>query len=299
MTAVHVPVLLHEVITGLSLSSGAVVVDATLGAGGYAKALCEVVGSEGVLVGFDRDAEAVLRAREVLKGSACTTHLLECDFRHLDAGLAQAGVNDVDAVIFDLGLSSLQLESSGRGFSFQKNEPLLMTFADRPGKDDITARHIVNDWSEEVIANVLYGYGEERFARRIARGIILARAKKPVETTHELTEIVATSVPESYRRQKIHPATRTFQALRIAVNDEIRALEETLPKTIAHLKSNGRVAVVSFHSIEDRIVKRFFIGWEREEMGKRVTKKPITPSEKETKENPRSRSAKLRIFEKA
>lgn len=298
MNAVHVPVLLHEVIAGLSLSSGMVVVDATVGSGGYAEPICEAVGAEGMLIGFDRDAEAVLRTRETLTNGVCRAHLLECDFRYLDGGLAQTGVREVDGIVFDLGVSSIQLEASGRGFSFRKDEPLLMTFKEHPDESDLTARHIVNDWSEGAIANVLYGYGEERYARRIARGIGEARAKKPIETTGELVKIIEDAVPIGYRRQKIHPATRTFQALRIAVNDEIGALEEAIVQGVTHLKAGGRIAVVSFHSIEDRTVKRLFLGWEKDGKGKRLTKKPITPGEKEVAHNPRSRSAKLRIFQK-
>ncbi|MCI0619715.1 16S rRNA (cytosine(1402)-N(4))-methyltransferase RsmH [Candidatus Wolfebacteria bacterium] len=298
MTAAHVPVLLHEVIGGLSLVPGAVVVDATLGAGGYARAMCDVIGENGTLVGLDQDAGAVLRAKRELSGALCTTRLFESNFREIDTALMQLGVREADAIVFDLGLSSIQIVESGRGFSFQQDEPLLMTFKEHPGESDITARQIVNDWSEEAIANVLFGYGEERYARRIAKAITEAREKKTINMTGQLVEIIKASVPVGYKRQKINPATRAFQALRIAVNDEVSALEEGLTKAEQCLTKGGHIAVISFHSIEDRVVKRFFAEWEKKGMGRRVTKKPVTPSEKELAENPRSRSAKLRIFQK-
>jgi 16S rRNA (cytosine1402-N4)-methyltransferase len=188
----------------------------------------------------------------------------------------------------------MQLEKSGRGFSFQKDEPLLMTLKSEPGPNDLTAREILNKWSEKEIADVLYKYGEERYSRRIARAIFERRKKKAVETTLELIDIVRASVPRSYRHGRINCATRTFQALRIAVNDELNALEEGLEKAWNALNDKSRMIVISFHSLEDRIVKNFF----KKTGGKILTKKPIVPSEEEIKNNPRSRSAKMRAIEK-
>ncbi len=203
-----------------------------------------------------------------------------------------------DAIIFDLGVSSDQLENSGRGFSFLKDEPLLMTLKANSSPEDLTAKDVVNNWSEENLADIIYGYGEERWSRKIARGIVEARQNGEIRTTGELTGIVEKSVPVRYRKGRIHPATRTFQAIRIAVNDELRALEEGLTKGFEVLKKEGRMAVVSFHSLEDRVVKRFYQNKEREGEAKLVNKKPITPSGEEIRENRRSRSGKLRILEK-
>ena len=293
----HTPVLLHEVLEGLAIQKGDAVVDGTLGGGGYAEAICTSLGKDGQLIGLDQDAEAIVRTRKRIPEGQCHIHLFESNFRSLDQVLERLGIQKVQGIVFDLGLSSDQLEASGRGFTFQHNdEPLLMTFKDHPTESDITARHIVNDWEEADIANVLYGYGEERLARRIARVIVEARQEKSIETVGDLVRIVEQEVP---KRGKINPATRVFQALRIAVNDEIGALEEGLRQGWKHLAPKGRMAVVSFHSIEDRIVKRFMRGKVDEDKGMLVTKKPTTPSEKELKENPRSRSAKLRIIEKS
>jgi 16S rRNA (cytosine1402-N4)-methyltransferase len=197
------------------------------------------------------------------------------------------------------------LENSGRGFSFVKDEPLLMqmkNFANKSTKEDpspeITAQDVVNEWEETSLADIIYGYGQERYARRIARGIVEARKSKRIATTKELVEIILKSVPAVYRRGKIHPATRTFQAIRIAVNDELGALSEGLEKSFAGLESGGRLAVISFHSLEDRIVKKFYKEKQDKEIGKIINKKVITASEEEIRSNPRSRSAKLRIIEK-
>jgi 16S rRNA (cytosine1402-N4)-methyltransferase len=218
------------------------------------------------------------------------------DFRNMDKVLDKHGVSGVDMILLDLGISSDELENSGRGFTFQKDEPLLMTLGD-PTKHLFTAKNIVNGWNEEDIANVIFGYGEEGFSRRIARAIVDYRAKKKIETTFELQEIVKASVPAFYRRGKTHPATKTFQALRIAVNDELNALREGLVKGYKHLNPKGRMAVISFHSLEDRIVKDFYK--QQAKKGANIlTKRPITPDAQELAENPRSRSAKLRVIEK-
>lgn len=293
----HVPVLLQEVIDGLTLTHGDTVVDATVGGGGYTRALCEQVGKNGVVVGFDQDGDAIARAKEALADVSCTLRLIHANFRMMDAELAKLGVEEIQGAAFDLGFSSMQIEDSGRGFSFLSDEPLLMTLSNRPEAVPFTARDIINSWSEEDIANVIFGYGEERYARRIARGIVAARQHQPIETAQQLVAVIKDVVPGRYRTGAIHPATRTFQALRIAVNDELNALKEGLEKAFTLLAPGKRLAVVSFHSLEDRIVKEF--SKEKEKEGAmRITKKPIIPSDDEIQTNPRSRSAKLRIIQK-
>jgi 16S rRNA (cytosine1402-N4)-methyltransferase len=294
----HRSVLLQELIDGVSINPGSIFVDATLGLGGHSRAAAERLGKGGILVGIDRDEQAIRNAQEVLRGAPCTVHLVHGTYRDLDAILVSLGIRTADRIIFDLGLNSEQLELSGRGFSFQKTEPLLMTFMAHPGEGDLTAREIVNTWEEENIADIIYGYGEERFARRIARAIVARRSEQSIETTSDLVAIIEGAVPSWAKHRRIHPATKTFQALRITVNDEIEGLRIGLRKAVDLLPSGGRVGVIAFHSIEDRIVKRFFAEKNREGAGILITKKPITPSYGEKQENPRSRSAKLRIFEK-
>ncbi|HYF10637.1 MAG TPA: 16S rRNA (cytosine(1402)-N(4))-methyltransferase RsmH [Candidatus Paceibacterota bacterium] len=289
----HVSVLLQEVVEGLSLHGG-VVLDATVNGGGMSEAILAADPTVRV-VATDADESALLRAEERLKRFGDRISFHHVNFRELDRVLAERDVPGIDGAIFDLGLSSHQLDQSGRGFSFRFEEPLLMTFAARPAKDAVTAREAVNEWSAETLETVIRAYGEEPKARRIAEAIVRAREKRAIETSAELAEIIERAVP---RRGKIHPATKAFQALRIAVNDELRALDEALEKAWKALKPGGRLLVISFHSLEDRPVKRFFRAKADEGLGRLLTKKPIVPSEAEAKENPRSRSAKLRIIEK-
>lgn len=313
--SVHVPVLLQEVVEGLvsnraddrSPKTDPWYLDGTLGGAGHALAIAKALQGQVNLIGLDRDRQAVERARSKLQGQVKRL-IIECkSFRNLDQVLADHRIGGVDLILLDLGISSDELEDSNRGFSFQKDEPLLMTMGD-PKDYDFTARDIVNDWEENVIADVVFGYGEERFARRIARAIVTYRTKKAIETSGELAEIVRSAIP-FFKRQagsfrgkssggrKIHPATKTFQALRIAVNDELNALRQGLGKSYEKLNLGGRLAVISFHSLEDRIVKDFYK--KQAETGALIlTKKPIGPSAQETAENPRSRSAKLRIISK-
>jgi 16S rRNA (cytosine1402-N4)-methyltransferase len=298
----HTPVLLSEVLTGLSLKPDDIVVDATAGAGGHSEAICRTLGPEGMLVALDADASAVERLQKRLTELApvCKYTVINTNFRNLDRGLAEAGVEKVTKALFDLGLSSDQLELSGRGFSFQADEPLIMTFKDGKGEsggdEAVTARSIVSEWDESSIADVLYYYGDERFARRIAREIVARRHVEPIETTHDLVRIIGRAVPRR-GQSRLHPATKTFQALRIAVNDEIGALREGLARSYEHLATPGRLLVISFHSIEDRIVKRFMKA-RVSEGAVEIAKKPIIPGKTELALNPRSRSAKLRILEK-
>ena len=291
----HTPVLLQETIALLSLKSDDVVVDATLGGAGHARAIAKCLGAKGVFVGVDADSDAVRRAREALADvTAPTVALIEGNFRELARMLSEQKILSIDKALFDLGWSSYQLQA-GRGFSFLSDEPLRMTYAHDQG---VNAEVVVNEWSEETLADIIYGFGEERFARRIARRIVEARERKHIDTARELGEVIRSAVPATYARHRIHPATKTFQAIRIAVNDELGALDQGLRAAWEHMAAGGRIAVITFHSLEDRLVKRLFLSWEQVADGKRITKKPLTPSAEEIQENPRARSAKLRVVEK-
>ncbi len=296
----HIPVLLNEVIEGLDIKSGETVVDATLGLGGHAREIAGIIGKQGTFIGIDQDEEAIKRSRKALKslaGFKGKARLTRGNFRNLSKILKRLKIPKADKILFDLGLSSYQLEASGRGFSFKRDEPLEMTFGKKPAGLFI-ARDIVNDWQEKNLEEIIRAYGEERFAGRIARAIVEKRKEKPIATTGELARIIEKSVPAWYRHKKIHPATKTFQALRITVNDELEALRAGLVSAVASLKHGGMVAVISFHSLEDRIVKNFFRNGSRDGILKIITKKPIVPGREEILRNPRSRSAKLRIAQK-
>lgn len=294
----HKTVLLNESVDALNLKPGKVVVDCTLGAGGHTEEICNRFGHDVKVIGLDLDQDALNRSEKRLEALDCDTTFHLSNFRNFDAVLENLNINEVDGFLLDLGFSSYQIEDSGRGFSFKRDEPLAMTLKRDVTETDITAEMIVNNWSEESIANILYGYGNERFSRRIAREIVLSREKMPIKTTNDLVVVIERAVPFFYKKGRIHPATKSFQALRIAVNDELGALEEFLEKGFNHLKSEGRMAVISFHSLEDRIVKNFFKKKKEEGEAVVLTKKPIIPEEDELKENPRSRSAKLRTLQK-
>lgn len=292
--SVHVSVLLQEVVSNLAPTAGAWYLDGTLGGAGHAKAMAAACKGALNIIGLDRDIHAIKRARETLTAKADKLILEVANFRNLDQVLAKHGIStedSLDMILLDLGLSSDELDASGKGFTFQKEEPLLMTMGD-PAAYAFTAADIVNTWKEEDIANVIYAYGEETAARRIARAIVSYRDKKHFETTTELADLVRGAVPAMFRKRKIHPATKTFQALRIAVNDELKAIEQGLEKGYKALKPGGRMGVISFHSLEDRIVKNFV----RDHGSK---EKAIKPSDQEIAENPRSRSAKLRVITKS
>ena len=295
----HIPVLLQPTIEWLNLQLGEKFVDGTVNRGGHAKALCPFLGTNGLLIGIDTDGEAIAQATANLKDCVCPVKLIRGNFRHFNNLLDQIGVEKVDAVLLDLGFSSNQMDDSGRGFSFQRNEPLMMTLSN----DDtlgilVTAEEAVNEWAEESLADIIYGFGEEHFSRRIAKAIVEARAIKPIKTTGELVAIIEQAVPIWYRKRKLHPATKTFQALRIAVNDELGAIQSALPAIWQRLNPGGRLAVISFHSLEARIVK----DWMREKKiageGVLLTKKAVKPDREEELANPRSRSAQLRVIKK-
>jgi 16S rRNA (cytosine1402-N4)-methyltransferase len=292
----HIPVLLKEVVDSLELKPGSVVVDGTLGGAGHSERILEKF--PGIkLIGLDRDSEAVERAEEKLRAYT-NIHLYTESYRNLDKVLAELNMTVIDALLLDLGISSDQLENSGRGFTFLHDEPLLMTMKREVAEGDLTAEIVVNTFPEESLELILRGFGEERYSRRIARAIVEKRAEKPIRTTHDLVGIVEAATPTIYHHGGIHPATRTFQALRIAVNEELTALEEGLVKGFNYLSQGGRMLVISFHSLEDRLVKTYFRDRAIDGSARLITKKPIVPSEEEIEKNTRSRSAKLRIIEK-
>jgi 16S rRNA (cytosine1402-N4)-methyltransferase len=294
---IHKTVLLHESIDGLDIHPGDTYLDGTLGSAGHAEEALRKVNNDLIVIGLDRDTEALSRSKKRL-GEFTKIFLIESSYADLDKALFGIGIEKINRFMLDLGLSSDQFETSGRGFTFKNDEPLLMTFKKDLNEDDLTAKFIVNNWGEESMADIIYGYGEEKYSRRIAKAIVNYREKKSIDTTGELVEIISQAVPAFYRRGRLHPATKTFQALRITVNDELNSLKTGLIKGFEKLASGGRMAIISFHSLEDRIVKNF--NKEKADSGKSkiITKRPITPTEEEIRENPRSRSAKLRILEK-
>ena len=301
----HIPVLLNEVIKFLEPKPGDVILDATIGGGGHAREILKRILPNGKLIGIDQDATLISNLKSLPADAAHQKNLIliNGNFRNLDKlleplkisakGGSASGGKKLDAVLCDLGMNSLQLEESGRGFTFLKNEPLITTYKFPASPDDLTAEKILNTWPEKDIAEVLFRWGEERYARRIAKKIIETRRKKSFKTTFELVEAILKSVPRRHY-YKINPATKTFQALRIAVNDELNALSEVLEKAWRLLVPGSRLVVISFHSLEDRIVKNFLKNKAKEGTAEVKTKKPIRPSIEEIRFNPKSRSAKLR-----
>jgi|AntRauTorckE6833_2_1112554.scaffolds.fasta_scaffold07975_3 16S rRNA (cytosine1402-N4)-methyltransferase len=295
----HIPVLLPEVLSELDLQSGETVLDGTVGSAGYSLAITTSIGAEGTLVGIDADASAIAAAKEKLADSESRVCLQVANFRTTKSVLRKCEVKKLDAAVFDLGFRSEQLEMN-RGFSFQENAPLIMTFThpDDVTDADVTAYDVVNDWERESIVSILEGYGNERYAGQITNGIIAARENGPIETTDDLVRIIKNSVPLHYRNGRRHPATLTFQAIRIAVNDEMNALKEGLHAAFEALVEGGRLVVVSFHSLEDRMTKNFFADLSTDGLAVKNTERPITASEEEISFNSRSRSAKLRSVTK-
>jgi len=291
----HTTVLLHEAVDGLEFMPGAIVVDATFGSGGHAREILAHLDASGMYIGIDTDQTA-LDVKKVGEANA-SVHLKHSNFSHILDILRSLHIERVDAILADLGWRMEQFADGEKGFSFLHDGPLHMTFGD-PFDYAFTARDIVNDWDEPVIADVLYGYAEERFARRIAKKIVETRQEKEIETTLELVSVIESALPKAALHKKIHPATKTFQALRIAVNDELGVLESFIKDSFSALKIGGKLAIITFHSIEDRVVKHSFRELKDAGVATLTPKKPIVPSEEELKENPRARSAKLRIITK-
>ena len=291
-----------EAIDGLNIKEGDIFVDCTVGGGGHLEEVCRRFGSKVSLIGIDLDPDAIARASARLEHFKCPIRYAVGSFRNIDTILLHSGVSKVDKILFDLGMSSNQLEGDGRparpnefghsggGFSFQKDEKLDMRF--NPKVQKISAQEIINEWPEQEIEKILKEYGEERFSLKIARNI--AKHTRPVKSTLQLVEIIKASTPGWYHHQKIHFATKTFQALRMAVNDELNNLKKVLPQALDVLNKKGRLAVISFHSLEDRIIKNFLRENYHNKKILLINKKPIMAGASEVKTNPRSRSAKLR-----
>jgi 16S rRNA (cytosine1402-N4)-methyltransferase len=298
MKTVHKTVLLKETIDLLDIAKGDIVVDATLNAAGHSieayKRQPDIH-----IIGIDADPDAIERAKHRFEDyKDAKFDFVNENFRNIERIVHNLGLKSIDRVIFDLGLSSDQLDTSGRGFSFKRDEPLQMSFKRDIDESDITASYVVNDFAVENLETIIKGFGEEEFAWKIAKAIEKARDVKRIEGTRELADIIKSAVPAWYRLRKIHPATKTFQAIRMTVNDELGALENGLFGAWEVLRQGGRIAVISFHSIEDRVVKQFFKEKAFKGEAVLITKKPIIANEEEINENPRSRSAKLRVIEK-
>lgn len=307
----HTTVLLKETVDGLDIKEDGVYVDCTLGGAGHSEYLVSQLGDAGKLYCFDQDQTAIDHAKEKLAPYLDRVTFIRSNFRFIKEELAERGVLQVDGVMFDLGVSSPQLDTPERGFSYHHDAPLDMRM-DLEG--DLTAHEVVNQWPYEKLVRIFFRYGEEKFSKQIARKIEAAREIKPIETTGELVDLIKEGIPAPARRKGGHPAKRVFQAIRIAVNDELDAVEEALEKSIEILKPTGRISVITFHSLEDRITKTLF---KEKASGpdlphglpvipdaykpelKLVTRKPILPSEEELERNNRARSAKLRVAEKA
>lgn len=294
MTSVHKSVLLHESIDILEISTGETFVDGTIGGGGHSIEVCKRHGSAVRIVGIDIDKDAIDRVHQRLDELSCDFSLHCGNFRDIREILQSGHDAKADAILLDLGWSSDQFETLGRGFSFKRDEPLLMTLGD-PASYSFTARDLINLLDQKKIETILKNYGEERSARRIAEAIVKARSVEPIETSRQLAEIIERTIP---RKGKKHPATKTFQALRIAVNNELETLEEGIRNSFEALNPNGRLAVISFHSLEDRLVKQMFRSYSENDQVSLLTKKPLRPRREEVAINPRSRSARLRAIKK-
>lgn len=306
---VHIPVLKEDVQKYLSLKGGEVVVDMTLGLGGHALDILKAIGENGMLIAFEQDEKSLSKAKDRLKAYEQQIIYIHDNFRYFKNRITG---EEVAAILFDLGISSLHVDQADRGFSFLKDGPLDMRFDQR---NKLTAADVVNTYKEEDLARIFIEYGEERMAKKVARELCKRRTDKNFSSTVEFSEFLERILPKkrSKRGSKLHPATKIFQAIRIEVNDELNALKEALEQSVETLKIGGRIVVISYHSLEDRIVKQFFKRLERppvksaeeglyrthgEPIVKNLTKKPVIPTEEEVKTNPRSRSAKLRAYEK-
>ncbi len=291
----HYPVMHEEVLAMLEPSGKRVAVDCTLGLGSHASKLLEAMGPKGILIGIDKDAESLEQASENLTQYKGRFELYRSDFSSTPEVLDKLNIKEVDMILFDLGISMYQLLDADRGFSFLREGPLDM----RMDRDTfVSAYDLVNNLSEKELFSIFKKFGEDRYARRIAHFIVEARTREPISTTTQLAQVVMRAVPTPARYGRIHPATRIFQALRIAVNRELEILEQSLEKALPYLVSGGRMAVISFHSLEDRIVKHTFRSWAQKGLARVLTKKPLVPTNQEREANAASRSAKLRAVER-
>ena len=305
----HKSVLLNETIDGLNIKPDGIYVDGTLGGGGHAYEVCRRLGEKGSIIGIDQDAAAIEAASARLKDFGEKVTIVRSNYCDMKSKLHELGIDKVDGIVLDLGVSSYQLDTAERGFSYREDAPLDMRMDTR---QKMTARDIVNDYTEADLYRVIREYGEDKFAKNIAKHIVQARAVKPVETTAELSEIIRASIPMKFQKKSGHPAKRTFQAIRIELNRELDVLRDSLDDMIDLLNPGGRLCIITFHSLEDRIVKSAFRKNEnpctcppdfpvcvcgKKSKGSIITKKPILPSEEELEYNSRSKSAKLRIFE--
>lgn len=306
----HKTVLLEETVDGLNIRPDGIYVDCTLGGAGHSSYLLTKLSNEGRLIAFDQDETAIRNAKEKLTEHESKLTFVKSNFKHLQEELIQLGIHKVDGILYDLGVSSPQLDTPERGFSYHHDAPLDMRM-DLQG--EVTAYDVVNHWSYEQLVRIFFQYGEEKFSKQIARKIETAREKGPIQTTGELVELIKDGIPAPARRKGGHPAKRIFQAIRIAVNDELAVFESSLNQAIEMLRPEGRISVITFHSLEDRICKTVFkeasqgpalppgmpiIPDEYKPIMKLVNRKPIVPSEEELEDNNRARSAKLRIAEK-
>ncbi len=310
MSFSHYPVMLSEVIGNLNIKPDGIYVDGTLGGAGHSSVICKNLSKEGVLIAIDQDEEAIKTSTERLKDSENRVIIERANYSEFISILNKYNVANIDGILLDLGVSSYQLDTADRGFTYRSNAPLDMRMDQRMER---TAKDIVNGYSEMELFRIIRDYGEDRFAKNIAKHIVEARSKKTIETTFELNDIIEASIPAKVRKTGGHPSKRTFQALRIELNDELNVLKNTLEDMVKSLKPGGRMCIITFHSLEDRIVKNSFKTFEdpcicppnfpvctcgRKPLGRVVTRKPILPSEKELSENSRSKSAKLRVFER-
>lgn len=306
----HKSILLNECMEGLSIKEDGIYVDGTLGGGGHSFHILERLGERGRLIGIDQDEDAIKAATKRLEAFANKVTIVRDNYEHFQTILFTLSIPKVDGILLDLGVSSYQFDEADRGFSYRFDAPLDMRM-DR--RQDFTAKDLINNYSEQELYRIIRDYGEDKFARNIAKHIVKEREKKPIETTFELSEIISHAIPMKMRVQGGHPAKKTFQAVRIALNRELEVLEESIEGMIKALNPEGRLCIISFHSLEDRIVKKAFRTAEdpcicpkdfpictcgRKSLGRVISKKAIIPSDLEMEENPRARSAKLRIFER-
>lgn len=306
----HETVLKEKAVEALHIRKDGIYIDCTLGGAGHSLLIANQLDATGTLIGLDRDQQAIEAASKKLQAAKCQVYLRKTNFQRIQEVTDEFGIQQVDGILFDLGVSSPQLDQKERGFSYHHEAPLDMRM-DQDQK--FSAWELVNEWEEERIVDILFRYGEERFSRRIAQHIVRERKRKPIQTTTELVEIIKQAIPARARRTGPHPARRTFQAIRIAVNNELQELEQALEQALPLLKNKGRICVITFHSLEDRICKNFFkthaqgcicpphfpiCSCNHQPLLKIITKKPIYPSKEEIQRNKRARSAKLRVAEK-